>query len=70
MVESPEGILPDALLAPDRKADVIAWLIPRPLPGVTKVQILRGWGQLTRTIPTKYDYDVVMASGLPGGAKI
>lgn len=40
---SPTGIIPEDLMYPQRKKDVVNFLIAQPLPGNLKRRLLEGW---------------------------
>jgi hypothetical protein len=40
---SPTGIIPEDLMYPQRKAEVVNFLIAQPLPGNLKRRLLEGW---------------------------
>lgn len=45
LMESPTGIIPEALMYPHYKAQVVQMLYDLPLPGHEKVQLLYGWAK-------------------------
>lgn len=45
MAKSPTGIIPEELMRPMRRADVMAFLIALPVEGDEKVNLLVGWAK-------------------------
>jgi hypothetical protein len=42
-MESPTGIIPEEYMYPQRKNDMLSWLIFQPLPSWTKQRLAEGW---------------------------
>jgi hypothetical protein len=63
-MESPTGIIPEELMYPELKDQVVAFLISQPLPSWTKRRLLAGWATTVNTFPTMLDYHTVVASGI------
>jgi hypothetical protein len=73
-MESPTGIIPEELMYPELKDQVISFLISQPLPSANKRRLLAGWATTVGVFPSQLDYHKVVASGidrpLPIGAVI
>ena len=71
-MESTTGIIPEELMHPEKKAEVISFLIAQPLPSWTKRKLLVGWAVTVGVFLGALDYHQVVASGtdkpLPIGA--
>jgi hypothetical protein len=64
MAESTTGIIPEHLMFPQRKDEVVSFLIMQPLPSWTKRNLLAGWAVTVGVFPTPLDYHKVVASGI------
>lgn len=42
-MESPTGIIPEELMYPQLKREMLSWLIMQPLPSSTKRRLAQGW---------------------------
>jgi hypothetical protein len=42
-VESPTGIIPEELMYPERKRDMVRFLLSQPLPSWVKRRLAEGW---------------------------
>jgi hypothetical protein len=62
-VESTTGIIPESLMYPEKKAEVISFLISQPLPSWTKRKLLVGWAVTVGVFLGAIDYHQVVASG-------
>lgn len=71
-MESPTGIIPESLMYPQKKAEVIAWLISQPAPSWTKRNLLAGWSITVGCRCKSSEYHLVEVSGtdntVPAGA--
>lgn len=65
-MESTTGIIPEALMYPQKKREVISFLIAQPLPSWTKRTLLNGWCVTVGLRCTSADYHVVEVSGVDG----
>jgi hypothetical protein len=65
-MESTTGIIPEALMYPQKKRDVIAFLIAQPLPSWTKRTLLNGWSITVGIRCNAVDYHIVEVSGVDG----
>jgi hypothetical protein len=63
-MESPTGIIPEDLMYPERREQVINFLISQPLPSWKKRALLGGWATTVGVLPTALDYHKVVASGI------
>jgi len=61
---SPTGIIPDALIDPARKAEMLDWLVQQPMTRAYKLQLLSGWRIWTRGAITSRESARVAASGV------
>lgn len=61
---SPTGIIPESLMAPNKKADVIRWLTAQPYEGNFKRRLLEGWAITVGVRVRGHDFALVEASGL------
>ncbi len=61
---SPTGIIAEALMFPEKKAEVIAFLLNSPLPGNLKRELLLGWAQTVGVRVTRADLSKVELSGV------
>jgi hypothetical protein len=46
MSKSPTGIIPESLMFPAKRAEVVAFLAQLPVPGNDKVDLLVGWAKM------------------------
>jgi len=65
-MESPTGIIPEELMYPQRKQQVIAFLLAQPLPGDLKRRLLEGWAITVGLRCNAKDYRVLEQSGIDG----
>lgn len=65
-MESPTGIIPENLMYPERKQDVVSFLIAQPLPGDFKRRLLEGWAITVGIRLRSRDFSLVEASGYDG----
>lgn len=61
---SPTGIIPEELMDPSRKVDVINWLLAQPYEGNFKRRLLEGWAITVGLRVRGRDFQLVEASGL------
>jgi len=66
-VISPTGIIPEELMHPERKVDVVNWLIASPYEGFFKRRLLEGWAVTVGVRVRPVDFDRVVASGIDEG---
>lgn len=64
VAESPTGIIPESLMRPEKKADVIAWLVAGPAEAKWKKKMLLSWAQMVGVRLRKQDYDKVEGSAI------
>ena len=64
MMESPTGIIPEDLMFPAKKKDVIAFLLAQPYTGDFKRRLLEGWALTVGLRIRGYDYGRVFRSGI------
>jgi hypothetical protein len=62
-MDSPTGIIPEALMYPQFKKEVIDFLITQPLPSWRKVSLLSGWCITVGVRCKSYEYHVLEVSG-------
>jgi len=65
-MESPTGIIPESLMYPERKKEVIAFLQAQAFPGDYKRRLLEGWAVTVGLRVQAKDYNAVQASGVDG----
>lgn len=65
-MESPTGIIPEALMYPEKKPQVVAFLQAQPLPGDLKRRLLEGWAITVGVRCQLKDYRVLEQSGVDG----
>ncbi len=65
-MESPTGIIPENLMYPEKKKQVIAFLIAQPLPGDLKRRLLEGWMITVGIRLRSRDFAAVQNSGFDG----
>lgn len=61
---SPTGIIPEELMFPQSKQQVIEFLIGQPLPSWTKRRLLEGWAITVGIRLKSREYHLVDASGV------
>jgi hypothetical protein len=61
---SPTGIIPEALMYPQRKKDVINFLLAQPFPGQFKRRLLEGWAVTVGLRIRAREYQLLDASGV------
>jgi hypothetical protein len=65
-MESPTGIIPEHLMYPERKKEVIAFLQAQPFAGDYKRRLLEGWSITVGIRLRSRDFRLVEASGFDG----
>lgn len=67
-MESPTGIIPEELMFPGKRSEVIRFLLAQPYPGDFKRRLLEGWAITVGIRLRGRDYAAVERSGvdLPG----
>lgn len=65
---SPTGIIPEELMDPSRKKDVVNFLIVAPAEAKLKQQLLLGWAQEVGLRLRQRDYDAVTATAIDRGS--
>jgi len=65
-MESTTGIIPEELMYPQRKKEVIAFLIALPLPSGIKSRLLEGWCMTVGVRCKSFEYHMVDVSGVDG----
>jgi hypothetical protein len=63
---SPTGIIPEELMYPQKKQDVIRFLLAQALPGNIKRRILEGWCVTIGVRCRPRDYYLLESSGIDG----
>jgi hypothetical protein len=63
-VASPTGIIPELLMDPRRKKDVIAWLKAQPAEAKLKKSLLLGWATVVGIRLQQRDYREVAESAI------
>ena len=63
---SPTLIIPEELMFPSRKKDVLAFLLAAPAERKFKAQLLLAWAQEVGVHLRQRDYDFVQSSALDG----
>jgi len=68
-VKSATGVIPEEMFDPSRIGDVMDFLIPLPIPGREKVDILTAWAHAVGTQISSSRYAQMYNSGVdgPGG---
>ncbi|MGH9402856.1 MAG: hypothetical protein ACRD2P_12200 [Terriglobia bacterium] len=61
---SPTGIIPEELMDPARKADVLRWLTAQPYEGNFKRRLLEGWALTVGIRVRGVEFSMVEASGI------
>ena len=64
MSRSPTGIIPEALMTPGAKAEVMAYLATLPVEGSTKVDLLVGWARMVGVSVNASQRDQVRQTGV------
>jgi len=64
---STTGIIPESLMFPSRKRDVINFLLAQPYPGNFKRRLLEGWAITVGLRVRARDYQLLDASGVDQG---
>lgn len=67
MSVSPTGIIPEELIQPGKRVEVIAWLTAQPLQGLLKVRLLKGWARTVGARLTSPELQTVHDSGIDTG---
>ncbi|HWY55739.1 MAG TPA: hypothetical protein VNZ03_14825 [Terriglobales bacterium] len=62
-MESPTGLIPEALMNAGMKKQVLDYLLAQAWPGDFKRQVLAGWGKVVGNAITLADSNSVAASG-------
>lgn len=62
-MESPTGIIPEELMYPQKKKEMLAWLLFFPLPSYTKQRLAEGWCMTVGCRLRKRDYHMLEVSG-------
>jgi hypothetical protein len=60
---SPTGIIPESLMYPQRKREVINFLLAQALPGALKRRLLEGWAVTVGVRVRSREYQLLDASG-------
>lgn len=63
-MESTTGIIPEDLMYPQMKPQVVAFLISQPLPSWTKLRLLEGWCMTVGVRCRNREYHMVEVSGV------
>lgn len=63
-MESTTGIIPEELMFPQLKNDVISFLVMQPLPSWTKRRLLEGWCITVGCRAKSHEYHMVEMSGV------
>jgi len=66
-MESPTGIIPEALMDPSKKNDVVRFLLAQPLPGKLKSELFAGWAVTVGMRVRGSEVDSLKASGTDAG---
>lgn len=64
MAKSPTGIIPEELMLPARRGQVMAFLINLPIEGDTKVELLIGWARAVGVTVNSSQRRTVRESGV------
>jgi hypothetical protein len=64
MTDSPTGIIPEAMMNPYSRKQVVAWLITQPWPGHIKREVIFGWARTVGIRLLEREVDQVVASGI------
>jgi hypothetical protein len=62
-MESPTGIVPEYLMDAGMKSSFLDYLRAQPWPGDFKLQVIGGWGKVTRSFISAADQQSIAASG-------
>lgn len=65
-MESPTGIIPEHLMYPEKKQEVLRFLIAQPYPADFKRRLLEGWCLTVGVRCRSRDFRVVESSGFDG----
>jgi len=65
-MESPTGIIPEDLMYPERKQEVLRFLIAQPYSGDFKRRLLEGWALTVGIRLRGRDFHLVEVSGFDG----
>ena len=63
-MESTTGIIPEELMYPQLKKEVIAFLIALPLPSWTKRRLMEGWAMTVGIRVRSQEYHLLEVSGV------
>lgn len=63
-MESTTGVIPETLMFPQKKKDVLNFLIAQPLPSWTKCRLLEGWCMTVGVRCRNWEYHQVEVSGV------
>lgn len=63
MTDSPTGIIPEDLMYPYKRAEVVRWLIIQPWPGYLKRDMLFAWSRTVGIRMKETEVEQVVASG-------
>ena len=63
MSKSPTGIIPEGLMLPQRRMQVMQFLILLPIPGDDKVDLLVGWARMVGVTVNASQRNTVRNSG-------
>jgi hypothetical protein len=64
MSRSPTGIIPESLMHPGNKAEVMAYLATLPIEGGIKVDLLVGWARMVGVSVNASQRDTVRQTGV------
>lgn len=64
MAKSPTGIIPEELMFPARRQDVMTFLVNLPVDGDDKVSLLVGWAKTVGVTVNASQRDTVRQSGI------
>ena len=64
---SPTTVIPEELMHPSKKKEVLAFLITAPAEAKLKSQLLLGWAQEVGLLLRQRDYDAVTTSAIDRG---
>jgi hypothetical protein len=67
-MESPTGIIPEELMYPAKKQEVLAFLMAQPYPGDFKRRLLEGWALTVGLRLPSRDFRAVERTGFDGPA--
>ena len=63
-MESPTGLIPEDLMYPQKRMDVVRFLMSQPWPGDYKRRVLEGWAITVGIKCPSRDYQAVERSGV------